>query len=740
MGPSLSLLDSSQANLFTIDSSTPYLWLPEAVCSQFEDTFNLTYDEVLQLYTFAPNGTSHDTLANWNMTFHFQVADLPGSSNAITLSLPYDAFDLQLTYPNPGLIERLNRTDDIPTIDYFPLRKAANSTQFTIGRAFLQETYLKVDYERNNFSIHQATFDIDPANNMQLVDIPRLSNSTLQGPPASSDHKFNKGAIAGLVVGGSSLLVFSILAIMCCVRRRGYRRKGYVKEKEPREPRGSRLKFRFLQWFGGGPEREMPAEIGGSQRFALEAPEGRSFKELPTSNDGGSSMSGSELSGVDMFKHGKAINAIGHDPDKPVELPYRMSNRLLGPDEFAARDDGRDLFESAEPPTIRFKHPAGRNPFTNARPAPPLSRQDTFATHQTGGISSPSSSEQERNGDGSSPVYVVSPVTPNTEQGQYSSLLSIARRTAWYITNDEADPTGTNTTQRSEESGVSGVSGESGISPEDSISQGEVSRRSTVSPIEDLPGRGRTVPTIAEQTEPEDEPYKQASETTMKPSRRSSNQPPPITPTTMRTSANTLAPPPLHSHPQIHADPHDPSTSNPISTLVTAHAPAPTTSTNDAVVAPGTAITRDIRNSIQRGYSVLSYPATTPSQTPNPMTTTITIERNNTTGSASAPTWTSAVTPTPPMPTLPAFGAGTARELRLSTATAMATTEAGTGTGTGTGMGTGTTYSPARWIEFWRTGRDPRDPRNRSVSAGGDMHVQQQQQQQRKSGHGRSAR
>lgn len=84
------LLEPAQADLFIIDSSTPFLWLPEAVCFQFENALGLAYDEELQLYTFG-NESSHDTLVDWNLTFQFLVADMPGSSKSVSLSL-YVAF------------------------------------------------------------------------------------------------------------------------------------------------------------------------------------------------------------------------------------------------------------------------------------------------------------------------------------------------------------------------------------------------------------------------------------------------------------------------------------------------------------------------------------------------------------------------------------------------------------------------------------------------------------------------
>lgn len=67
---------------------------------------------------------------------------------AVNISLPYQAFDLQVTQP---ITE--NGTN------YFPLRCSSNMSQYVLGRAFLQETYLFVDYEKSTFSLSQAQFN-----------------------------------------------------------------------------------------------------------------------------------------------------------------------------------------------------------------------------------------------------------------------------------------------------------------------------------------------------------------------------------------------------------------------------------------------------------------------------------------------------------------------------------------------------------------------------------------------------
>ena len=413
----LKLLGSSEANLFTIDSSTPYLWLPEAVCLEFERAFGLTYDDAVQLYTFGSNSTQHGFLVDLNMTFHFVVADLPGSSNSVSLSLPYKAFDLQLTYPFPGL----NATQSSPPINYFPLRKAANDTQYTLGRVFLQETYLKVDYERNIFSVFQATFSPNALADTDLIPITRPKNSTFIGPDvASPEPILSKGGIAGVVVGGAIALISLFCLIVLWMRfRRGNANHGYLREQEGEHQRRKKTSnSRFLRWLFCLPEPDTPTEIGGSHKIAFEAPTGRECMELPAKSSH-SELEGSEpdttaYTEAEYKGTGKAINAIGHDPDKPVELPYRSSARGYYEPEAASKIR---LTDSASPPVKLLRDLHG------------LSRQNT---QTSAGISSPSNSPSKRSSKDISPTFIVSPITPTEASPGFSSLSTVARQEAWY--------------------------------------------------------------------------------------------------------------------------------------------------------------------------------------------------------------------------------------------------------------------------------------------------------------------
>lgn len=214
----LRVMQPSMAALFTVDTSTPFLWMPPAVCDSFADALNLTYNSDLDLYMFS-NVSSPQVLSDWGLSFTFTLANSVDSTSSAQLVISYDAFDLQLSYGFPNL----DITDGSSAVSYFPLRRANSSTQYTIGRAFLQETYLVVDYERNNFSLYPAIFPDVSAITPRIVPITRPNNSQWPGPQtqtqSQSTSSLSTAAKAGIGIG-VTLSVFAVLAVVLFVVRR----------------------------------------------------------------------------------------------------------------------------------------------------------------------------------------------------------------------------------------------------------------------------------------------------------------------------------------------------------------------------------------------------------------------------------------------------------------------------------------------------------------------------------------
>lgn len=222
----LQLLGPADGVYVIIDSSTPFLWLPESTCESFARALGLTYNDSLALYTFDGNASTHDDIQSWNLSFTFSLSDTSNPSPIVNITLPYAAFDLQLTYPYIP-----NTTYATGNKYYLPLRQAANETQYTIGRAFLQEAYLITDYERNNFSIHQALHPADPIGNTSIVDIlkPGTPPSSVSGQATSG--VLSKPVIIGIAVGSTALLI--ALTLIFIYYRHRKRRFSILVEKSP---------------------------------------------------------------------------------------------------------------------------------------------------------------------------------------------------------------------------------------------------------------------------------------------------------------------------------------------------------------------------------------------------------------------------------------------------------------------------------------------------------------------------
>ncbi|KAF2829868.1 acid protease [Ophiobolus disseminans] len=197
---------TSGAHFSVVDSSVPHLWLPIAVCSQFERAFGLTYDPKTELYLV--NDTIHQQLLSRNPTLTIKLVNSlqDTATNYTNIQLPYAAFDLQASYPYYP-----NATN------YFPIRRAQNDTQYVLGRTLLQEAYLIVDYERANFTLAQAVFpDPLPAANVVTITSKLQANTA----PNMESSGLGTGAIVGIAVGAAVLSFLAIFAFFLFRRRR----------------------------------------------------------------------------------------------------------------------------------------------------------------------------------------------------------------------------------------------------------------------------------------------------------------------------------------------------------------------------------------------------------------------------------------------------------------------------------------------------------------------------------------
>ncbi|KAL9076886.1 MAG: hypothetical protein Q9157_003521 [Trypethelium eluteriae] len=193
-----------------VDSLVAELWLPQDTCEAFERAFGLTWNDTAELYLV--NDSLHDTLTSQNPSITFQVGPASSSSSgSVQIVLPYNAFDLSISPPYVSSSSR-----------YFPLKRAQNSTQYTLGRTFLQYAYVVADYERSQFSVYQAQFPPTsmPQNLTAIYPPGQGPNGSSSSGSSSKKSGLGSGAIAGIAVGVVVLIVGAALLLFFLRRRR----------------------------------------------------------------------------------------------------------------------------------------------------------------------------------------------------------------------------------------------------------------------------------------------------------------------------------------------------------------------------------------------------------------------------------------------------------------------------------------------------------------------------------------
>lgn len=216
-----------------LDFTMPYLWLPGDTCDRIASFFKLHYDNTTELYLV--DDDTHAELLARNPSFTFAFGNSPSLSDTVSIDLPYAAFDLQASWPLYN-----------DTKNYFPIRRAANESQYTLGRAFMQEAYLIVDFERGNFSLHQAAF---PASNERNI----ISISAKDTQDHEGTGGLSKASLAGIITGSTFFAVLLItLVALLFYRRRRRRRQARIEDK----PR--------LELWGSSKDTQETAELPGN--------------------------------------------------------------------------------------------------------------------------------------------------------------------------------------------------------------------------------------------------------------------------------------------------------------------------------------------------------------------------------------------------------------------------------------------------------------------------------------------
>ncbi|KXT10089.1 hypothetical protein AC579_8965 [Pseudocercospora musae] len=200
-----------------IDSTVPGIWLPMEACRAFELEFGLAFDNDTQLYLV--NDTLHNSLLHRDANVTFTLAQAITGGPTVHITLPYAAFDLTAKAPFRGPDSSTAVSNDT---HYFPLFRAQNDTQYTLGRAFLQEAYISVDWESAVFNVSQVAWTENAEK--QLVPIIPSSEGAGAGARASGDadksSRLMPGAIAGIAVGAIAVLALLGILLMFYFRKK----------------------------------------------------------------------------------------------------------------------------------------------------------------------------------------------------------------------------------------------------------------------------------------------------------------------------------------------------------------------------------------------------------------------------------------------------------------------------------------------------------------------------------------
>jgi hypothetical protein len=186
-----------------IDSTLPYLYLPQSVCDNFALQLGLTLDTNTTLYTL--NETQR--LSNQGLTISIIVADTKNLQLRKEIIFPYSAFDLYASWPiydNP--------------VPYFPIRQVASSsgTVNVLGRAFLQQAYIIANFENSTFVVADA---VTPSDGIQSI-----YSISKAGETSSAPRKLAGGSIAGIALGVLIALGSILTALLLWLRRLRKRR------------------------------------------------------------------------------------------------------------------------------------------------------------------------------------------------------------------------------------------------------------------------------------------------------------------------------------------------------------------------------------------------------------------------------------------------------------------------------------------------------------------------------------
>lgn len=275
-GPSQRVWTPEGEAWFNIDSTLTQMWLPLEACKAFEDAFGIVWNETAQLYLL--NDTTRNNLQRLNPVVNITIRE--SEQRSVTFTLPYTAFDLTATAP-------LVKESSSP---YFPLKRA--SGLYVLGRVFLQETYISIDYDRARFNISQA---YPQGGSTRVMTILPPSNTIGNGTASDTDSApppengaLSSSAIAGIAVSAAVISAFGIGLLLAWNKQWGFFSRDAAKE-EPERTDKAEMSGESKPWVEAMSNeraelvtREQSQEIHGMGRPVAELEGSSAYRELGT--------------------------------------------------------------------------------------------------------------------------------------------------------------------------------------------------------------------------------------------------------------------------------------------------------------------------------------------------------------------------------------------------------------------------------------------------------------------------
>jgi hypothetical protein len=211
-----------------IDSSTPFIHVPDSVIRHFVENMQLTWNKAVEAYIVNDDQRT-DLLKEDMFSFTFSLSSFDNTDNfgsplevdgVVNITLPGAAFVHLLRYPyNDEAIAW-----GAPSQPFFPIKRAEDD-KFILGRTFLQEAYLLTKYDSEIFSIHQAKHPSNPAQfDIKAVAQPMRSDFP---PPKSRQESggLTKSQMIGIVCGTVVVCLIGLFAFFFCCQKRRKARK-----------------------------------------------------------------------------------------------------------------------------------------------------------------------------------------------------------------------------------------------------------------------------------------------------------------------------------------------------------------------------------------------------------------------------------------------------------------------------------------------------------------------------------